>query len=188
MVGVLDILRDRGYVHADEDSLARAVAELLPAVNPATPLSAAEQQFMAENSGISSHPSAVTDAVERLAARRIAQLAQTMDTEAVAAMLGVHRTRVQHLLERGDLFAYRDGRRNRFPAWQFAANGRPLPGLRAVLAALHPAHRSVVTGFMTTRHPELTWGQGPETVLDWLASDGDPQRAADLARGIHEPW
>ena len=58
---------------------------------------------MAEYSGMPRSSTALTGAMERLAARRIAQAAQTLDTETVARRLAVCRTRVQRLLDDGDL-------------------------------------------------------------------------------------
>ena len=188
MTAVIDVLRDRGYTGVDEDSLARAVEDLLPAKEASADLDEPGVAFMREHSGLSADPVAVSGAVKRLAARRIAQIAQTLDTQAVAQLLGLHRTRVQHLLEDGELYAYRDGRRNRYPLWQFTSDNRVVPGLRRVLSALGPAHRSVVTGFMTTPQPELDTGHGPQTAVSWLAGDGDPQPVIDLAGGVREPW
>jgi len=62
--------------------------------------------IMAEYSGMPRSSTALTGAMERLAARRIAQAALTLDTETVARRLAVCRTRVQRLLEDGALYAY----------------------------------------------------------------------------------
>ena len=188
MTTVIDVLRDRGYTEVDEDSLARAVEELLPPTGAASGPGELDQAFMNEYSGLSADHASVTGAVEHLAARRIAQTAQTLDTQAVTQLLGLHRTRVQHLLQAGELYAYRDGRRNRYPLWQFTADDRVLPGLRQVLSAVGPAHRSVLAGFMTTPQPELDSGNGPKTAAEWLAADGDPQPVIDLAGAVREPW
>ena len=188
MTSVIDVLRDRGYPEVDEDSLARAVEDLLPVTDAVAVLSGPDEEFMRQHSGLQADSAAVTGAVMRLSARRITQAAQALDTQAVARLLGVHRTRVQHLLDDGDLYAYRDGRYNRYPSWQFTHDDRQLPGLRRVLAALGPVHRSVVTGFMTTPQPELDRGDGPETASGWLSGDGDPQPVIDLARSVSEPW
>jgi excisionase family DNA binding protein len=188
MTAVIDVLRDRGYTQVDESRLVRAVQDLLPETDAGAVLTADDRRFMEQHSGLRADSAAVTNAVERLAARRITQAAQTLDTRAVAERLGVHRTRVQHLLEAGDLYAYRDGRYNRYPLWQFTADGRPLPGLRQVLAALGPVHRSVVAGFMTSPQPELDAGAGPQTARDWLLGDGDPRPVVELAGGVLEPW
>ena len=148
----------------------RAVQDALPARTDdgAGTLPVDAEAFMVAHSGISMSDEAIAVAGQRLAARRIAEAAQTLDTAAVAALLGVHRTRVQHLRNDGGLFAYRDGRFNRYPLWQFTDHARPLPGLRQVLAALGPAHRSVVIGFIASAHPELDTGAGPVSARDWL--------------------
>ena len=100
----------------------------------------------------------------------------------------MHRTRVQHLRDDGDLYAYRDGRFNRYPLWPFTDHPRPLPGPRQVLAALGPAHQSVITGFMSTVHPELDTGAGPVSARDWLADGLDPAPVVELASGVAQPW
>ena len=155
----------------------RAVQDALPGRTDdgAGTLPVDAEAFMVAHSGISMSDEAIAVAGQRLAARRIAEAAQTLDTAAVAALLGVHRTRVQHLRNDGGLFAYRDGRFNRYPLWQFTDHARPLPGLRQVLAALGPTHRSVVTGFMASAHPELDTGAGPVSARDWLAEAGEQQ-------------
>jgi len=190
MTTVLDVLRDRGYGDVDEAALVRAVQDVLPARTDggAGALRGDAEAFMAAHSGISMSDDAIAGAGQRLAARRIAEAAQTLDTAAVGALLGVHRTRVQHLRDDGDLFAYRDGRFNRYPLWQFTDHPRPLPGLRQVLAALGPAHRSVVTGFMTTVHPELDTGAGPVSACEWLAGGLDPAPVVELTSGVAQPW
>jgi len=187
MTTILDVLRDRGYDNVDEATLVRAVQDALPArTHSGSP--DAGQTFMQAHSGIRITDDAVTAAARRLAARRIAEAAQTLDTAAVAQLLSVHRTRVQHLRDDGDLYAYRDGRTNRYPLWQFTDQQRPVPGLRQILAALGPVHRSVVTGFMTTVQPDLETGAGPVSVRDWLAAGNDPEPAVELARGVPQPW
>ena len=190
MTTVLDVLRDRGYGDVDEAALVRAVQDALPARTDggAGALPADAEAFMAAHSGISVSDDAIAVAGQRLAARRIAEAAQTLDTAAVASLLSVHRTRVQHLRDDGDLYAYRDGRFNRYPLWQFTDHSLPLPGLRQVLAALGPAHRSVVTGFMTTVQPELDTGTGPVNARDWLADGHDPAPVVELASGVAQPW
>ncbi|HEY5116467.1 MAG TPA: helix-turn-helix domain-containing protein [Nakamurella sp.] len=190
MTTVLDVLRDRGYRNVDESALVRAVQDALPArteaADPITP--DAGQVFLAAHSGVRITDEAVTGAAHRLAARRIAETAQALDTAAAADLLGVHRTRVQHLRDDGDLYAYRDGRRNRYPLWQFTDQRRPLPGLRRILAALGPVHRSVVAGFMTTVQPDLDTRTGPVNARDWLAAGRDPEPVVELARAVTQPW
>lgn len=187
MSKIIDALTQRGYPDVDEGALVRAVQELLPPRTDRATLSEDQRQFMAKHSGVQVTSAGTSAAVGRLAARRIAQAAQTLETAAVAELLGVHRTRVQHLLETGDLFAYRHGRRNHFPMWQFA-EGRALPGLRAVLAALGAAHRSVINGFMTTPQPDLDSGSGPSSVSQWLAAGGDPVIVVEFVRSARDGW
>ena len=106
----------------------RAVADLQAAAGAsAAVLDPDDDRFMAEYSGVPRSSTALTGAMERLAARRIAQAAQTLDTEIVGRQLAVCRTRVQRLLEDGDLHAYREGRRNRYRSGSSSAANHPLP-------------------------------------------------------------
>lgn len=110
-------------------------------------------------------------------------LATGPDASQVAAMAGVSESRVRHWVADGALVSVRVGQRRRFPRFQFGPDGRPLPGLAAVLAAVPqswpPAH---VAAFMTTEQPELGLdGSGrPTTPARWLAAGGDPTAVTAL--------
>lgn len=98
------------------------------------------------------------------------------DTAQVAAMAGVTESRVRHWVADRALLGIRVGQRRRFPAFQFGPDGRPLPGLAAVFAAL-PAGwpPAQVAAFMTTAQPELCLDSSdrPVTPAQWLAAGGD---------------
>jgi hypothetical protein len=187
MTSVMDVLRETGYGDLDEDQVARALKAVLPRRVPSS-AGSADDAFLREHAGVDLHPGAVADAEAWHVAQRLAETAQALDTPAVAALLGVDRTRVQHLRAAGDLVAHRVGRSNRYPTWQFA-DRRPLPGLRPVLAALGSgAHHSVVTGFFTTPQPELADGTGPTAPAAWLAAGHDPAPVVRLATALSSPW
>lgn len=163
----------------DEDELATAVVDAvaeLPASDAAgltdeqvRVLSRAGLEFgeHAATAGHRAHRAAVAEQVALLAGP---------DTAAVARALGVSQSRVRHQASAGTLLAVRVGRGLRFPAFQFDAQGRPLPGLRVVLAGV-PATwpPAQVAAFMTTAQPELAMhGNRRETPASWLAAGGEP--------------
>ena len=109
------------------------------------------------------------------------------DTAEVAAAAGVSESRVRHWASGGALLAIRVGRSLRFPRFQFGADGRPLPGLPAVLTAV-PKEWPVaqVAAFLTTPQAELALGEGePSTPAQWLAAGGD---AASVAALLQSDW
>lgn len=105
------------------------------------------------------------------------------DTAQVAAMAGVTESRVRHWVADRALVGIRVGQRRRFPAFQFGPDGRPLPGLATVLAAL-PAGwpPAQVAAFMTTEQPELSLEESgqPVTPTQWLAAGGIPAAVTAL--------
>lgn len=128
-------------------------------------------------------------AADREAARvtgaLISVVAMSFTVEQVAVALGIHPSLVRRRIRDASLAAIRVGRANRLPSWQFTDDLVPLPGLRAVLAAL-PRHLHPLgfLGFMTTPQPELEIDGNPVAPRVWLASGGDPELIVDLARGL----
>jgi hypothetical protein len=113
------------------------------------------------------------------------QVRDSLPVASVAARLGLDASRVRHRVRDGALFGYRVGRSLRLPTWQFTSTGQPLPGLRAVLAALPEGlHPLSVTGFMTTPDPDLGAKQH-NTPAAWLAGGGDPERVAEKAAALN---
>lgn len=99
-----------------------------------------------------------------------------MSIEQAASMIGVDRSRISHRLSAGQLYALTIGGRRRIPTWQLY-NGRELPGLGAVVAAIAPGmHPASVEGVMTTPQDELD-GRTP---VEHLASGGNAAKVADL--------
>ncbi len=169
----------------DEDELAAAVADAiadLPARGAAA-LTEDEMRVLARaglefgNEAVTAGRRAHRDAL----AEQVALLAGS-DTAAVARALGVSESRVRHQAAAGTLLAVRVGRGLRFPAFQFDAQGRPLPGLPAVLAATPPSWPPAqLAAFMTTPQPELAMRDDrPQTPATWLAAGGDPAAVTAL--------
>jgi hypothetical protein len=189
MTSVMEVLRESGYGDLDEQQVATALRAVLPP-RAHVERTAADDEFLRAHAGLDLGPDAVTEAGAWHVAQQLAEHARTMDTAAVAAELGVDRTRVQHLRATGDLFAYKVGRANRYPTWQLTSDlRRPLPALRRILAALGPGvHHSVVTGFMTTPQPELVADGTARTPAEWLAAGADPAPVVALAAAASAPW
>lgn len=163
----------------DEDEVARAVAVAvgdLPASGAAA-LTGDEVRILTraglefgdevEAAGQRAHRDAVAEQVALLAGP---------DTAAVAHALEVSESRVRHQAAAGMLLGVRVGRGLRFPLFQFDPDGRPLPGLRVVLAAVPPWWPPAqLAAFMSTPQPELAMrAERPETPAAWLAAGGDP--------------
>lgn len=183
---ILDALQQRGYTDVDEAGIADWVARHLPprasiAVDPAA------DRFMTLHAGIDRRPTPA-ELHAALAGRAITELADTLPTAAAAELLGVDRTRVQHMLRAGQLFAFKTSRQNRFPRWQFTETGL-LTGLRDVLQAL-PADLDPVEvhGFMTAPQADLTIDGEQATPVEWLTAAGSVGRVVDLARQLIQPW
>ncbi len=104
----------------------------------------------------------------------------SMSVAQAALLLRVDQSRVRHRLRDRALYGFKIGAGLRLPLWQFD-NGEPIPGLRAVLAAL-PAdlHPLEVAGFMSTPDPDLTVADEPTSPRDWLTHGG----GVDAVRGL----
>ena len=75
--------------------------------------------------------------------------------------------------QRGTLLALRDQEgTNRYPAFQFGADGRPLPALGDVMRTLTRVVETpyTIAAWLTSTEPELD-GHSP---VDWLRSGRDP--------------
>ena len=148
-------------------------------------LTAGEEAFWDRHAGIALHDPQATPLVRATdeTVSVITEASRSLTIDQAAELLGIHRSRVSHRLRDGRLYAYRLGTQRRIPRWQLTADGDPLPGLEAVLAALPgDLHPTAVEGFFTTSDPDLDG----VTPVHWLASGGDPQRVVDEAAGIDQ--
>jgi hypothetical protein len=107
--------------------------------------------------------------------------AECLPASLVQKGLGVSRQRLHQLVKAGRLVAVltRDRRSSLYPAWQFAADGTPLPGLAAVIAAAHAAEMDPETLHFTMVEPDERLGGGAPA--DLLAT-GEGDRVATLLR------
>ncbi len=100
---------------------------------------------------------------------------------ALAKFLGVNRSRVSQRISERSLYSFAGIGGDRFyPKWQFA-DRKPLPGLRAVFAALAPKiHPLVVDHWVCTPSADLVVDGENLTPILWLQTGGDPDRLLEL--------
>lgn len=168
-----------------EDEVVEALAEQLAAVPSAGAAGLSAPDVDSLSAGGLSFGRAADRAGHRARSQAVAEQLSLLtgpDTAEVAAAAGVSESRVRHWASGGTLHALRVGRTLRFPRFQFGADGRPLPGLAAVLAAAPkewPAAQ--LAAFMGTAQPELAMGSGEaSSPADWLSAGGDPQAVIAL--------
>ena len=103
----------------------------------------------------------------------------------VASALHVSPARIrQRALER-TLYAIRVDDGWRFPRWQFDGDGRPIPGVATVVAALsRSVHPVAVWRFLSEPNPDLEILDQPVSPLEWLRTGGDPAPVAAVAREL----
>jgi hypothetical protein len=169
--------------------LAELDADLARVTDPAAaPLSTAESAFLRMHAGpaadevLNADPAVLVQEARRAEVARMAGLlADSVGITEAALLLGVDRSRISQRLSAGSLWSFRLGRSRRLPRWQFTADGRSLPGLDVIVAAI-PAELSPesVAGFMNTAQPELD-GRTP---VAHLSGGGDPGPVAELVAGL----
>lgn len=178
----------------DEDDFADELARDLRAGPDAAAsgLTAQEEVILAEHGGIvaSLHADgrAVGRAMLRVSSSNLAEQTRTsMSVSQAAQLLHVDASRVRHRLRDRALYGFKIGAGLRLPMWQFH-NGQPIPGLRAVLAAL-PAdlHPLEVAGLMTTADFDLTVADEPTSPRDWLTHGGDVDTVRELVAHL-DTW
>ena len=123
-------------------------------------------------------------------ARNLARVLESrarLATESIPAAvvqrgLGVSRQRLHQLVKSGRLVAVlpHDRKAGLYPAWQFAGDGTPLPGLAAVIAAGREAEMDPETLHFAMTTPDDR--AGGRTLADLLA-EGQGDAAARLLRG-----
>ena len=188
-VSLDDVLTRHNVGISGAEFLAELDADLSRVTDPAAaPLSGAEVAFLREHAGpaagevLDTDPAVLLQDARRAELGRITELvAGSLGIAEAALLLGVDRSRVSQRLSAGSLWSFRLGRGRRLPRWQFTPDGRSLPGLDVVVAAI-PAELSPgsVAGFMSTPQPELE-GRTP---IAHLAGGGEPATVAELVAGL----
>lgn len=171
------------------DVLKQALGERGPF--PVAALTEEESGFLDTFGGIGRPASADRDARRHAAIASlgpvVALVHDSITVRELANRLGVDDSRIRHRIGDRALYAHKMGRQLRVPLWQFDDSGQPIPGLRAVLAAmpegLHPLE---VAGFMTNPQPELDVEDVDVSPREWLLAGGDVTPVVSLAEGINE--
>jgi hypothetical protein len=174
-----------------EDDFARELAHDLHAAPDAAAsgLSDENEAVLAKHGGIVGSTQRDVTAAGRAMLRAVtsnlaAQTRTSISVPQAADLLHVDGSRVRHRLRDRALYGFKIGSGVRLPLWQFEG-GAPIPGLRAVLAAL-PAdlHPLEIAGFMTSPDADLSVADAPSNPREWLIHGGDVdtvcERAADL--------
>src|SRR3954452_10883905 len=186
-----DVLASAG-VRVSEPEFARLVESVLaevgpvPLDDPTSALSADEIAGLeAVDADLRPRRARERDPRADAAAGYAAVLAGSLTVAEVARALGVDTSRVRHRLAARQLLGVRRTDGWRLPAWQFGADGQPLPGLERVLRVLSgDVHRVALSRFFVTPAPELTIGCTSVSPRDWLRGSGDPAAVAALARDL----
>lgn len=105
--------------------------------------------------------------------------------DAVAALLGVDRSRISQMVSDRQLYAFEGSTGQRlFPSWQFP-RGRPVGRLKVILDHLDPGlHPLTISHWMTTPHVDLQVDGQVLSPVEWLVSSGATAAVARLARDL----
>lgn len=170
-----------------EEQLVDSITEAVERVrwSRTVPVSASDAAYLREHAGLDDPSvldgwSAESEDVlrARSAAASAAQLlADTLNRDEIAEVLGVGPTRVSHRVRDGHLYAVRRDGKPRFPRWQ-VRDGAELPGLRTLVPVLEQAGLDPVSvaTFMAVPNDELD----AHSPADFLAAGGDPTQVTAL--------
>lgn len=147
-------------------------------------LSAAEERFLRQHSGLHSDetsPEQATRFLVRLGHQERAQaFAESYSITQAAARLAVSTDRLEQMLAARVLYSRTVEGEVRLPRWEFTQDGL-LPHLTEVISALPDGlHPSSVEGFIHTPSDELS-GLTP---IDWLAGGRDAEPVLFIARSL----
>lgn len=176
-----------------EDEFVEALSRDLRAVPDASAsrLTEVDEAILRAHGGVTSpvgDEQSVRKAVLRASSSNLAdQTRDSLSVEQAAELLLVDRSRVRHRVRDRALYGFKIGGNLRLPTWQFHGHG-PIPGLRAVLAALPTdLHPLEVAGFMTTPDPDLSVADEPLSPRGWLTGGGDVATVVELIEHL-DAW
>lgn len=184
-----EVLARHGIGLSSAEFVAELDAGLSAVASPtAAPLSAGEVDFLREHAGpratevLDQDPAQLMTELGRSIAERLAgSLATSVSIPEAALLLGVDRSRVSQRISQGSLRAFTSGRSKRLPDWQFTVQGRVLPGLAVVIAAIpRGLAPQALAAFMAEPQPELA----DRTPSEHLVEGGDPSDVAELLAGL----
>lgn len=103
---------------------------------------------------------------------------------AMAAALGVDRSRISQRLREHSLYSFAGPDDRYFPRWQLLGN-RTLHGLKSVLGVLDPTlHPLTVDHWFNAASDELQVTRTARSPVEWLATGGDAARVRELAQDL----
>ena len=168
-----------------------AAQRLLPEQPPSdgrSELSAAEVMFLERGgvtpSDLSPADQGATSALAQTAADYAVLLAASLTSSEVAVRIGVDESRVRQRISHHSLYAVRDGRGWRVPAFQLDATGQALvPGLERIVPHLYDAHLVEVARWFLSPQVDLEGpNEEPMSPRQWLLTGHDPTIAAATAQ------
>ena len=168
-----------------------AAQRLLPEQPPSdgrSELSAAEVMFLERGgvtpSDLSPADQGATSALAQTAADYAVLLAASLTSSEVAVRIGVDESRVRQRISQHSLYAVRDGRGWRVPAFQLDATGKALvPGLERIVPHLYDAHLVEVARWFLSPQVDLEGpNEEPMSPRQWLLTGHDPTIAAATAQ------
>jgi hypothetical protein len=181
----------RNHVQVSEDRFAELVEHSLaefggvPVDDPASVLTRDEVAALtAVNADVAPRRRREADPRAPSAAAYAALLADALTVGQVAIRLGIDGSRVRHRLKDRKLIGIQQPGGWRLPAYQFGADGQPIPGIDRVAPALAGAHPVVVARFLSTPQPELVVARRRLTPRQWLEGGGDADRVVSLAQTL----
>jgi len=190
MAALTDVL-SRNHLRVSEARFVELVEQSLaefggPTIqDPSSVLSAAEVAALAAvNADTTPRRAREADPRAPAAAAYAALLADALTVNEVAGRLRIDASRVRHRLSKHQLLGIKQPRGWLLPAYQFGADGRVVPGIERVAAALANSHPVVVARFLATPQPELVVARRRLTPRQWLEGGGDPGRVVTLARTL----
>ncbi|WP_299039404.1 MerR family transcriptional regulator [uncultured Pseudokineococcus sp.] len=183
-----DVLTDAGTSLSVGD-LAAGLRSLLrgPSARAEVPLTAAEHVYLRQHSGLPEtggpdRAQAALDAGGEAVARLVAS---SLSAAEVARAAGVDDSTVRHWVRRGEVVSIPAARGRRFPAFQLGPDGRPVPGLREVLAALVDGlHPLSVERFLTSPDTDLVIDDEQVSPREWLLQGGAVAEVVAVARAV----
>lgn len=131
-------------------------------------------------------PRSAVDLAHRRTAVAVADLLarSVIGDAAMAATLGVSKSRVSQRVAERSLYGFACGTDRCFPRWQLV-DGRTPAGLKEVLAVVgSTVHPLTVDAFFTRPSTELLIKGEGVSPMEWLASSGDPAVVVELAADL----
>lgn len=113
-------------------------------------------------------------------------VARSLSVAEIAKHLEVDTSRVRQRIYAHSLYAFKHRGGWRLPAFQFQ-DGRIVPGLDVVVAALHPLlHPLAVSRWFTTSNNDLLLADEAVSPIVWLASGGPPEQVTAMAGNLDQ--